>query len=880
LDKTSVSSKQRLRVEIHGAVQGVGFRPFVYRLATDLALAGWVINDTRGVFIEVEGPQADLARFLERVSVEKPPRAIIHSMDSAWLDPVGYDGFEIRHSEEHGAKTVLVLPDIATCADCLAEVFDPDDRRYRYPFTNCTNCGPRFSIIQALPYDRPNTTMRRFIMCPDCQAEYEDPLDRRFHAQPNACAVCGPRLALYARPPMDDEAPRRRDEGRTRRSPEWGRTEDERVSLTEGQSPLVVAPWSLVAEGDDALRRTADALRNGQIVAVKGLGGFHLMTDARDAATITRLRERKPRRDKPFALMARDLEQARTLCEISPQAEALLTSPEAPIVLLRRRPGAPVAEEVAPGNPTLGVMLPYTPLHHLLLCELDFPVVATSGNLTDEPICTDEREAIQRLGHIADLFLVHDRPIARHVDDSVTWVVQGEPRLLRRARGYAPLPVLVSRPLPTILGVGAHLKNTVALSVDRQVFISQHIGDLETPEAMAAFERVIADFLRLYEATPVAIAHDMHPDYLSTRWAQEQGLEIGDWGLEIGDSETCNSQSPIPNLQAPGPKPQAPSSNLQSPISLIPVQHHHAHLAACLAENGVEGPALGVTWDGTGYGTDGGVWGGEFLLGDAADFTRVAHLRPFRLPGGDAAIKEPRRVALALLWELYGETVLDREDLAPVQAFRPPERRLLAQMLRRGLNAPLTTSAGRLFDAVAALVGLHQQVTFEGQAAMALEFAVDGEVEDAYPIVIKTTKPRAGGTKDERQSPAQAGQRTEPGIGRRSLVLGPSSLVLDWQPLVEAVLEDLQQGVKPGIIAARFHNALVDAILAVAQAVGEPRVALTGGCFQNRLLTERAARRLNDAGFQVLLQRQVPPNDGGISLGQVVVAAARLEREM
>jgi hydrogenase maturation protein HypF len=850
LGRTSVSSKQRLRVEIHGAVQGVGFRPFVYRLATDLALAGWVINDTRGVFIEVEGPQADLARFLERVPVEKPPRAIIHSLDSTWLKPVGYDGFEIRHSEEHGAKTVLVLPDIATCADCLAEVFDPDDRRYRYPFTNCTNCGPRFSIIQALPYDRPNTTMRRFIMCPDCQAEYENPLDRRFHAQPNACPVCGPRLALYARSPLADEAPRRRDKGRTRRSPEWGKTGDEQGSLAEDRFPLVVGPWSWVAEGDDALRRTADALRNGQIVAVKGLGGFHLMTDARDAATITRLRERKPRRDKPFALMARDLEQARTLCEISPQAEALLTSPEAPIVLLQRRPGAPVAEEVALGNPTLGVMLPYTPLHHLLLRELDFAVVATSGNLTDEPICTDEREAIQRLGHIADLFLVHDRPIARHVDDSVTWVVQGEPRLLRRARGYAPLPVLISRPLPTILGVGAHLKNTVALSVDRQVFISQHIGDLETPEAMAAFERVIADFLRLYEATPVAIAHDMHPDYLSTRWAQEQ--------------------------------------RLPAPIPLIPVQHHHAHLAACLAENGVEGPALGVTWDGTGYGTDGSVWGGEFLLGDAADFTRVAHLRPFRLPGGDAAIKEPRRVALALLWELYGEAVLDREDLAPVRAFRPPERRLLAQMLSRGLNAPLTTSAGRLFDAVAALVGLQQQVTFEGQAAMALEFAVDGEVEDAYPIAIKTTKPHVGGTKDEAPHRRDEGPTTETGVDPSSLVLRPppfggpagSSLTLDWQPLVEAILGDLQQGVKPGIIAARFHNGLADAILAVARAVGEPRVALSGGCFQNRLLTECAARRLNDAGFQVLLQRQVPPNDGGISLGQVVVAAAWLEREM
>jgi len=626
--------------------------------------------------------------------------------------------------------------------------------------------------------------------------------------------------------------------------------------MTEAPSSFALRPpssgigrWSPVAEGDEALRRTAQALRAGQIVAVKGLGGFHLMTDARNAETIIRLRERKPRRDKPFALMVRDLEQARSLCHIPPQAETLLTSPESPIVLLRRRPDAPVAEEVAPGNPNLGVMLPYTPLHHLLLREVDFPLVATSGNLTDEPICTDEEEALRRLGHIAELFLVHDRPIARHVDDSVAWVVRGEARLLRRARGYAPLPVWVPRPLPTILAVGAHLKNTVALSVDRQVFISQHIGDLETAEAMAAFERVIADFLRLYEATPVAIAHDMHPDYLSTRWAQQEQRSEGAERQKGGGAEEG---------------PCAPA--LLSPCTLIPVQHHHAHLAACLAENGEEGPALGVTWDGTGYGLDGTVWGGEFLLGDAAGFTRVAHLRPFRLPGGDAAIKEPRRVALALLWELYGEAVLDWEHLAPVAALRPAERRLLVQMLSRGLNAPVTTSAGRLFDAVAALVGLHQRVTFEGQAAMALEFAADPRVDDAYPVAVQATKDKE--TEDEGRTTEDRGPAP---------TFRPSSLVIDWQPLIEAVLHDLRQGVKPGIIAGRFHNALVEAILSVAQAVGEPCVALTGGCFQNRWLTERTAQRLEEAGFRVLLHRLVPPNDGGISLGQVMVAAARLK---
>ena len=789
--KDQKSKIRRLRVEIHGAVQGVGFRPFVYRLATELALNGWVINDARGVFIEVEGGEATLARFLERLSSEKPPRSIVHSLDSTWLDAIGYSGFEIRRSDDAGAKTVLVLPDIATCDDCLAEVLNPADRRARYPFTNCTNCGPRFTIIEALPYDRPNTTMRQFAMCPDCQREYANPLDRRFHAQPNACPTCGPQLALWS---------------------------------VRGE---------VLAERDGAVHKTAEALRAGQIVAIKGLGGFLLMVDARNVETLARLRERKPRRDKPFALMARDLAQARTLVETDVQAEALLTSPEAPIVLLRRKENAPVAEDIAPGNPYLGIMLPYTPLHHLLLRAIDFPVVATSGNLSDEPICTDEDEAVQRLGNIADLFLVHNRSIARHVDDSVMTVMLGEPRLLRRARGYAPLPVLLAREIPTVLGVGAHLKNTIALSVRNQVFISQHIGDLETPEAMNAFERVIADFLKLYAATPVAIAHDLHPDYLSTRWANEQ---VSGFKFQVSTK-------------------QLETSNLK----LEPVQHHHAHLAACLAENGVEARALGVTWDGTGYGTDGTIWGGEFLLGDAKDFTRVAHLRPFRLPGGDAAVKEPRRVALALLWEMYGDATLERDDLPPIRAFSRAERKTLVQMMSKNVNAPITTSAGRLFDGIAALIGLHQHVSFEGQAAMALEYAADAAVADAYSIEIET--------KDE-------GRRTNDLL---SALRPPSSVFLDWQPLVESVLGDLSRGVERGIMAARFHNALVEAIVAVAQEIGEPNVALSGGCFQNRLLTEHAATRLTQAGFRVLLHRHVPPNDGCISLGQVVVAAVRLK---
>ena len=805
------SAIRRLRLEIHGAVQGVGFRPFVYRLATGLGLAGWVINDSRGVFIEVEGDEANVQAFLDRLPAERPPLSLIQSLDAAWLPPAGYDIFEIRHSDDRGSKTVIMLPDIATCPECLGEVRAAGDRRFGYPFTNCTNCGPRFSIIAALPYDRPHTTMRRFVMCPACQREYDDPGDRRFHAQPNACPVCGPDLAFF------DFGSQIADFGANPQSP-----------ISNNQLPVTTK--------DEALRSAARAIRQGKIVAVKGIGGFHLMVDAGNEAAVARLRTLKPRLHKPFALMVRDIAQARTVVETSPQAEALLSSPEAPIVLLpkRVRQPSPVASAVAPANPNLGVMLPAMPLHHLLLAELGFPVVATSGNLSDEPICTDEQEAMHRLGHIADAFLVHNRPIARHVDDSIAWLLDGEPRLLRRARGYAPLPVLMPAPVPTILAVGAHLKNTVALSVGQQVFISQHIGDLETSEALAAFERVIADFLRLYEAAPVAIAHDLHPEYLSTQWARGH----------LGTS----SPSSI--------------SNLQSAISnLIPIQHHHAHLAAVLAENHVAGPALGLIWDGVGYGPDGVIWGGECLLGDAAGFCRVAHLRPFRLLGGAAAAREPRRVALALLWELIGEEVFARSDLAPVRDLSPTEQRVFAQMLRHDLNSPRTTSMGRLFDGVAALLGLHQRTTFEGQAAMALEFAADPAVRDAYPFLLS----RQVDKETSRQGDKEA---QSPELG-----------TLDWRPLVEAILADVARNVPASTMAALFHNTLVAVARAVAQAAGCPRVALSGGCFQNRLLTETMAANLRQKSFEVILHRQVPPNDGGISLGQIAIAAAILQRD-
>jgi hydrogenase maturation protein HypF len=762
---------RRVRFEVRGAVQGVGFRPFVWRLAHALSLSGWVRNDITGVFIELEGEEEALREFRRALEDAPPPLARIREIVEGPTPVTKEPGFHIRPSEDAGARTVLVLPDVATCPACLAEVLDPKDRRHLYPFANCTDCGPRFTIVTDIPYDRPKTTMAAFTLCGECRAEYEDPRDRRFHAQPIACPACGPAREAWA--PFGE----------------------------------------VLARRQEALLAAADALRGGAVVAVKGLGGFHLMCDARSAEAVGDLRRRKQREEKPLALMVKDVAMARALAGVSPESEALLAGPEAPIVLLPRRADAGVAPNVAPGRPELGLMLPATPLHHLLLRETGFPVVATSGNRSEEPIAIDEREALVRLAGMADLFLVHDRPIARHVDDSVARVFAGAPRLLRRARGWAPLPVPFPDELPVILGVGAHMKTAVALSVGRQVFLSQHIGDLETAEALEAFQRVIADFERLWGAAPAAVAHDLHPGYASTVFGRRLAEERG--------------------------------------IPAFAVQHHHAHFAACLAENETEGPALGVCWDGTGLGTDGAIWGGEFLLGDASGFTRVAHLRPFRLPGGDAAVREPRRAALALLVEIFEEKALDREDLEPVKAFTAGERAVLVQMLARRVNAIVTTSAGRLFDAAASLLGIAQKSSFEGQAAMALEAAAlersasPENARTAYPFPL--------------------------------VAVAEAPAVLDWEPLVLSLLEEHARCVPVPVVAARFHASLANGILAVAMRCGTPRVALTGGCFQNRLLTELSVSRLQAAGFEVLLHGAVPPNDGGIGLGQVVVAAGRLK---
>lgn len=756
---------QRLRLELRGAVQGVGFRPFVYRLARELGLTGWVQNSARGATIELEGSCEQLTEFCTRLQRELPPPAQIDTWEESQRAPTGDREFAIRPSVG-GAKSARVLPDLATCAACLGELFDPGDRRCRYPFLNCTHCGPRYTILRALPYDRPHTTMRDFPLCAACQGEYGDPGDRRFHAQPTACPQCGPRLSF------------------------WG---------ADGE-PIAGDPLELAGR----------SLQAGQILALKGLGGFHLLVLARHEAAVQTLRDRKRRPAKPLAVMYPDLATLQGDCCANSAEVALLRSPAAPIVLLRQRAATTVAPAVAPGNPYLGAMLPSTPLHHLLLAELRQPVVATSGNLSGEPICTDEREAVQRLAGIADGFLVHNRPIVRPVDDSLVRVVAGQPLTLRCARGYAPLPLplppeLAARPVK-VLAVGAQLKSSIAIALDGQAFLSQHLGDLANAATLANFQQAIASFQTLYEFQPDCIACDAHPDYLASQYARSTGLPV------------------------------------------VTVQHHYAHVLAALAEVGWLGqPALGVAWDGTGYGLDGTVWGGEFLaIAPAAQsWQRVAHLRPFPLPGGDRASREPRRAALGLLYAAFGAELWERQDCQDwlQGAFTANERRSLVTLLARGLNAPLTASVGRLFDAIAALVCGCDRASFEGQAAMQLEFAMGAAARlAAYPLPLRSLE--------------------QPG----------SAWQLDWQPLLLAVLADRAAGLDRGAIAAKFHNALMDGLLAIARTIGQERVVLTGGCFQNRYLLEGAIARLRAAGFQPAWPQRVPINDGGLAYGQLVAA--------
>ncbi len=758
---------ERVQIAVRGAVQGVGFRPFVYRLAKEMELTGFVYNSPLGVFIEAEGEKPLLDRFILQIEREKPPVAKITGMEFTFLDALGFREFEIRESAEAGEKSTLILPDIAVCPDCLREMLDPNDRRYLYPFINCTNCGPRFTIIEALPYDRPNTSMKIFKMCEECRREYENPADRRFHAQPIACPDCGPHIELWA------------------------------------------PDGSVSAARHEALLAAAEAIRNGKILALKGLGGFHLIAAAGNEEAVLRLRRRKHREEKPFAMMFPDLETVRAICELTAFEERLLRSPEAPIVLLRRKKTVSkrlICPGIAPGNPYLGVMLPYTPLHYLLLRELGFPIVATSGNITDETICVEETAALAKLGAIADLFLTHNRPIVRHADDSIVRLIRGREMVLRRARGYAPFPVILKNPpekddLPdTALAVGGQLKSSIALKVNENVFLSQYIGDLSNGNAFETFTKLISDFQRLYDAKPQVVVCDAHPDYLSTKFAAGNFIEVQK------------------------------------------VQHHFAHVAACRAENEVTGPALGVSWDGTGYGLDGTIWGGEFFFSDDKTFSHLAQFRKFRLPGGEKAIVEPRRCAAGLLFEMLGKEEFGRREVLR-RHFTASELKMLQTMLEREINSPQTSSVGRLFDAVASILDVSQTTSYEGQSAMKLEFAAAEEEFGGYEFDL----------------------------------IRSQILLLDWEPMIRGIIEDLNQGVAVERIASKFHSTLAEIIVAIAKKCQLSRVLLSGGCFQNAILTRRTVQRLEKNNFYVYLHQRVPPNDGGIALGQIAALGVSMK---
>ena len=775
----------RTAIRVEGIVQGVGFRPFVYTLATGLGLAGHVGNDTDGVFVEVEGAPAAISEFLVLLERDAPPLARIERITTARVPPSGSASFAIAASGSAGPRRTLVSADTAPCADCLRELADPADRRYRYPFINCTNCGPRFTIVRGVPYDRPLTTMAKFAMCERCAAEYHHPADRRFHAQPTCCPACGPRLALL------DQAgnPLGVDQARN----------PLRVDQAGNPLPVDQAGDPLPAE---PLAGAVDLLRQGRVLAVKGLGGYHLAVDAGCETAVAALRARKHREDKPFAVLAADLAAARLLAEVDEAAADLLTSASRPIVLLPRRGGAAVAQATAPGNRQLGIMLPYTPLHHLLIGALSRPMVLTSGNVSDEPIAYDDADALARLGGIADAFLTHDRAIHIRTDDSVARVFRGRPTLIRRSRGYVPEPVTVDDEFPrAVLACGAELKNTFCLAKGRHAFVSHHIGDLENAETLRSFTEGIEHFRRLFDIDPQVVAHDLHPEYLSTKYA----------------------------LDLDG-------------VDLQGVQHHHAHIASCLADNRAAGPVIGVAFDGTGYGPDGTIWGGEFLVADLATFERGGHLAPVPMPGGAAAIRQPWRMAAAYLDAAYSGAPPD--DLGVVQRNEAHWGAVVA-MARRGINSPVTSSAGRLFDAVAALLGVRDVINYEGQAAVELEQLADPGEGGSYQARVEDQTP-----------------------------FGISGC-----DLVRAAAEDIAAGIPREIVAARFHHGVAALIetgcLLLRERHGLATVALSGGVFQNLLLLHATVARLEARGFRVLVHSRVPCNDGGISLGQAVVAGAR-----
>ncbi|HEV2350113.1 MAG TPA: carbamoyltransferase HypF [Terriglobia bacterium] len=770
----------RKQFRVHGIVQGVGFRPFVYHLAHALGLRGFVLNTSVGVVIEVEGAGTALDCFLTSLTNNPPPLAEIDSVTVAELAPTGVEDFVISGSLEDQGPMAAVPADVATCPDCERDFTDPANRRFQYPFTNCTQCGPRYSIIQEVPYDRPATTMARFIMCAACQAEYDDPASRRFHAQPNACPECGPRLEL--------------------------------VEADSGHETQLGTGVEMPDTSVKTLKMVRGQLREGKILAIKGLGGFHLACNAENDAAVRRLRERKRRSDKPFALMARDLNAVEKICWISDADRQALSSTRRPIVILPRRPGAGISAVVAPNQPTLGVMLPYTPLHHLLFGDApggsaEFTaLVMTSGNLSEEPMAPGNSEAETKLHDLADSFLFHDRDIHTRVDDSIVRIFEGRERVLRRARGFAPHAIDLGVPMAEVLGCGGELKNTLCLTRGRCAILSQHLGDMENYETLEFFEETLEKLKRLFRMEPRAVAHDLHPQYMSTKF-----------GLEL-----------------PG-------------VERIGVQHHHAHIASCMAENHLSQRVIGVAMDGTGYGTDGRIWGGEFLVGDLGGFERRAHFRYVPLAGGDAAVRQPWRSALSHLEDALGPHSLP-DSLAIWEIIPAKTIAGVQTMMRRGINTVQTSSCGRLFDAVASIVGLRHETNYEGQAAMELEAAAAEGIDASFPFEIGSADPWA----------------------------------IDLRPMIEGIVGGQRRGTQIGELAARFHNTLAEIVAEVCQRIRRreklQQVCLSGGCFQNMKLLAGAVSRLRRRGFEVFLHAQVPPNDGGISLGQAVIASEALRR--
>ncbi|NWG01425.1 MAG: carbamoyltransferase HypF [Syntrophaceae bacterium] len=752
---------KRVEIKITGIVQGIGFRPYIYNLAQKHFIRGWVLNNEKGVFIDAEGEDGYLDQFIQEIPKLAPPLARIESFQVKLLKPFGYITFEIRKSEEAQEKFVLISPDVATCDQCLSELFSQKNFRYRYPFINCTLCGPRFTIIQDIPYDRHKTTMAPFVMCPICQKEYEDPSDRRFHAQPNACPACGPSLHL----------------------------EDRERKEVPG----------------DSIENTLQLLKMGCIVAIKGLGGFHLACDARNQKAVSALRSRKFREDKPFAVMCSNMEEVKEHCEVNEEEEKLLLSVERPIVILRSKGNSTIAHAVAPYQDTLGVMLPYSPLHHLLLNGPLKTLVMTSGNISDEPIAYENEEAKSRLGNIADYFLFHNREIHMRCDDSVTRIVEGKPYILRRSRGYVPFPIKLSFPLEMILACGGELKNTFCLTRGQYAFMSHHIGDLENLETLTSFEEGIEHFKRLFYIEPRAIAYDLHPDYLSTKYALS-----------------------IPDL----PK--------------VWTQHHHAHIVSAMAENGIEGDVIGVALDGTGFGTDSTIWGGEFIKANLKDFDRLAHLKKVPMPGGSMAIKEPWRMAMVYLSEAFGEEVKDLKiDL--MRKGDPQKWNILKKAIKKKINTPWTSSMGRLFDAVSSLLSIRDEVHYEGQAAIELEMVADRSVKEKYSFHLR---------QDEKP------------------------MVIDSTEMIRGIVHDLTEGTPSSKISGKFHQTIAHLIVETCEIIRSEeklnRVVLSGGVFQNIFLLSLVAEGLKRSGFDMYTHHLVPTNDGGISLGQAVIAHMRL----